>query len=215
MKPAEIDGKDRMNLIRFFEHVLQLKSVKRAGWVAKIKVVNPETVADHTFSMCTMAMALSDILGLDTTTIMKMAILHDLAEALTGDYMPTNVSRRVKRAAEKKAMKSILGKLPATVGSNYEKIWHELLANKTSSARLVHTMDKYEMAMQARKYANEGYSKETLAQFIDSAWRAISDGSRKTIGVNNNDGNNDDNLEFGMRDELLAEILKRFKANSL
>jgi len=45
-------------LTPFFESALKLKSVKRAGWVSKVKIENAESVADHSFSMCAMAMLL-------------------------------------------------------------------------------------------------------------------------------------------------------------
>ena len=70
----------RMLPTRFFQSVLLLKNVKRAGWVSKVRVNNPESVADHTYSMCAMCMVLSDMLRLDTQRVMKMVILHDLAD---------------------------------------------------------------------------------------------------------------------------------------
>jgi putative hydrolase of HD superfamily len=46
------------DLSLFFHSVLELKSIRRAGWVAKVQVEDVESVADHTFSMATMAMLL-------------------------------------------------------------------------------------------------------------------------------------------------------------
>jgi putative hydrolase of HD superfamily len=85
-------------LAPFFHSVLQLKSVRRAGWVSKVNVKDPESVADHTFSMCAIAMLLSDRLGLDTGRVMKMVILHDLAESIVGDYIPGDLSKNQKLA---------------------------------------------------------------------------------------------------------------------
>src|SRR5215210_5416324 len=89
-------------LISFFDSVLRLKSLKRAGWVAKAGISNPESVSDHTYSMCAIGMILSDMLGLDTERVMKMIILHDLAESIIGDYMPNEITREKKRSEEKK-----------------------------------------------------------------------------------------------------------------
>ncbi|MFL6512134.1 MAG: HD domain-containing protein, partial [Nitrososphaera sp.] len=58
----------------FFHSVLELKSVKRAGWVSKVQVENAESVADHTYSMATIAMLLSDMLGFDTLKVIKMVL---------------------------------------------------------------------------------------------------------------------------------------------
>lgn len=159
----------------FFHSVLQLKLVKRAGWVSKVKIKDPESVADHTFSMCAMAMLLSDMLGLDTQRAMKMAILHDLSESTIGDYMPGDVTSRQKLTQEKKAMKSILSYLPKKTRSKYEKIWLEYLQNKTNVARFVHRIDKLEMALQANEYLKQGYAYKLLAPFFESAEKTIGD----------------------------------------
>jgi putative hydrolase of HD superfamily len=163
------------DLTPFFQSVLQLKSVKRAGWVSKVKVKNPESVAEHTFSMCAMAMVLADILRLDTRKAMKMVMLHDLAESTVGDYMPGELTARQKVATEKKAMKSALVGLPSTIRSDYEKIWLEYLHNKTGVAKFVHRIDKLEMALQANWYAKQGYADKLLAPFFKSAQAAVGD----------------------------------------
>lgn len=163
------------DLSPFFNSILQLKSVRRAGWVSKVKIEDAESVADHTFSMCAMAMLLSDVLGLDTQKAMKMAILHDLAESIVGDYMPGDVTAAKKLAQEKKAMKSILSGLPGKARAEYEKIWTEYLQNRTDVARFVHRIDKLEMALQANRYAKQGYADKLLAPFFESARTAVGD----------------------------------------
>lgn len=165
----------RKDLTQFFQYVLRLKYVKRAGWISKVKVQNPESVADHTFSMCAVSMVLSDILRLDTERVMKMVILHDLAESIIGDYMPGEIPKKQKILKEKKAMNYILYCIPSNVRPNYKKIWHEYLQNKTDVAQLVHRIDKFEMLLQANQYAKEGYSNKLLAQFFNSVKRHADD----------------------------------------
>ena len=86
----------------FFHSILLLKSIRRAGWVSKVQVEDVESVADHTFSMATMAMLLSDMLGFDTHKVIKMVLMHDLAESIVGDYMPGDVTARQKLVKEKR-----------------------------------------------------------------------------------------------------------------
>jgi putative hydrolase of HD superfamily len=160
-------------LTTFFQSVLQLKYIKRAGWASKVRVENPESVADHTYSMCAISMVLSDMLGLDTERVMKMVILHDLAESITGDYMPTEINKKKKLLKEKKAMSSILRCLPLSIRSNYKKIWQEYILNKTDVARFVHRIDKVEMVLQARQYVKQGYSNKSLDQFFSSAYKSL------------------------------------------
>ncbi|AIF84847.1 putative HD superfamily hydrolase [Candidatus Nitrososphaera evergladensis SR1] len=173
------------DLTPFFDAVIGLKYVRRAGWAAKVGIKDPESVADHSFAMCAVGMALSDILGFDTRKVLKMIVLHDLAESAVGDYMPGEVSIIQKRQEEDGAMQKILACLPAKVRSDYAKIWREYLQDKTKEARFVHRIDKLEMALQAARYAKDGHPEELLAQFFDSAHKAVD-----------------------IDDDILAEILK-------
>ena len=163
------------DLSLFFHSVLHLKSIRRAGWVSKVKVEEAESVADHTFSMATIAMLLSDMLGFDTHRVIKMVLMHDLAESIVGDYMPRDVTARQKLAKEKKALKLILSGLPKRLREEYEEIWLEYLHNRTEIAKFVHRMDKLEMALQANQYAKQGYSDKLLAPFFESANIAVGD----------------------------------------
>jgi putative hydrolase of HD superfamily len=163
------------DLSLFFHSILQLKSVRRTGWVSKVQVEDAESVADHTFSMAALAMLLSDMLGFDTHRVIKMVLIHDLAESIVGDYMPGTVTARQKLIKEKKAMKCILSHLPKEIREEYEKIWLEYLHNRTETARFVHRIDKLEMALQADQYAKQGYPEKLLAPFFESANTAIGD----------------------------------------
>jgi putative hydrolase of HD superfamily len=163
------------NLSLFFHSVLELKSVRRAGWVSKVQVEDAESVADHTFSMATIAMLLSDMLDFDTHKVIKMVLMHDLAESIVGDYIPGDVTARQKLAKEKKAMKCILSTLPNEIREEYEKIWLEYLHNRSEIARFVHRIDKLEMALQADQYAKQGYAEKLLAPFFKSAKTFIGD----------------------------------------
>lgn len=157
----------------FFDAAIGLKYVRRAGWAAKAGVKDAESVADHSFAMCAVGMALSDARGLDTRKVLKMIVLHDLAESAVGDYMPGEVSARQKQNEEDGAMKKILAGLPAKVRGDYSKIWREFLQGRTEAARFVHRIDKLEMALQAARYAKDGHSKDLLAQFFESAHKAV------------------------------------------
>ncbi len=97
------------------------------------------------------------------------ALLHDLAESITGDFMPDEISKENKRLAENEAMKEILAKLPENIAIKYQNIWNEYTLANTKESVLLHDVDKLEMAIQAVKYSSEGFSNEKLGMFIDSA----------------------------------------------
>lgn len=170
----KLEKNQLLNLLSFFRIVCNLKTIKRSGWIHKSNITSPESVADHSYSMCMMSMILAEIINLDSGHIMKMVIIHDLAESLVGDHMPDDISSEEKQLVEDKAMKKIISKLPNSLQKNYLNIWNEYNDNITVNAKFVHNMDKLEMALQAKEYEFEGYPKELLQPFIKSATDYIS-----------------------------------------
>jgi putative hydrolase of HD superfamily len=162
------------NLVSFFRIVCNLKRVKRSGWIHKSNIPSPESVADHSYSMCMMSMILAEIMNLDSGHIMKMVIIHDLAESLVGDHMPDDISSEEKQLLEGMAMEKIISRLPKSLRKKYLGIWNEYNDNITVSAKFVHSIDKLEMALQAKEYEFEGYPKQLLQPFIKSATDYIS-----------------------------------------
>ena len=160
-------------LFDFFYLALELKKVPRKGWKSKVSIEHPESVADHSYGTAIMAMVLSDLQKLDTQKILKMALLHDLAETITGDFMPEEISKENKITSERDAMKEILSKLPINIAEEYNEIWQEYLQANTKESTLLHDVDKMEMAIQAAKYSSEGFSNEKLSLFVDSARKEI------------------------------------------
>jgi len=152
----------------FIQSIFRLKKIKRKGWLAKGKILNGESIADHSYSLSALCMVFSDILGLDTEKVMKMCIIHDLAESIIGDIMPGEIPDKEKKMKENKVMKSILFSLPVSVRIDYFGIWKEFLLNGSKEAQLVHKVDKLEMLLQAREYFLQGYPNRYLKQFFKS-----------------------------------------------
>ncbi len=63
-------------LEKFFQKVLELKYVPRQGWKGKLEINNPESVAEHSYSTAVISMILSDLEGLNTEKIVKMALFE-------------------------------------------------------------------------------------------------------------------------------------------
>lgn len=152
----------------FIQSIFRLKKIKRTGWLAKGKILNGESIADHSYSLSALCMVFSDILGLDTEKVIKMCIIHDLAESIIGDIMPGEIPDKEKKMKENKVMKSILFSLPVSVRIDYFGIWKEFLLNGSKEAQLVHKVDKLEMLLQAREYLLQGYPNRYLEQFFKS-----------------------------------------------
>lgn len=160
-------------LFDFFNIVSELKKTPRKGWKEKLGLQNPESVADHSYMTAIMAMILSDLNKLDTKKILKMSLLHDLAESITGDLMPEEISKKDKTELENQTISDIFVKLPKNLAEDYTKIWHEYQKGESKEAELVHEVDRLEMALQARKYRSEGLHEDKLETFFSSARKDI------------------------------------------
>ena len=157
----------------FFETAANLKNIPRQGWVDKLNITSPESVADHCYLTTLMAMVVSDLQNLDTKKVMKMSILHDLAESITGDLTPHSISKKDKNELEEKTMFKILNNLPGSLVQEYSLMWKEYQEKQTKESQLVHEIDKLEMTLQAKMYSKQGFSKEKLESFFNTANQEI------------------------------------------
>jgi putative hydrolase of HD superfamily len=79
-------------------------------------------------------------------------------------------------------MIEILESLPQSLQSDYQNIWNEFLVRETQEARLVHELDKLEMALQAKIYEKD-VDPEKVKPFIISAVEQVNDPDLKKILV--------------------------------
>ena len=166
---------DSRSLLQFFLMSGRLKTEMRRGWVKKLGMPRPESVADHSYRTALMTMLFSDSLGLDTGKALRLALLHDLPEAIVGDAMPEERSGKRKTDIETKAMEELLSELPKEQRALYLEAWHEFIGGKTPEARLVRQVDKLEMAIQAWEYANERGDLSLAKEFWASARGQVED----------------------------------------
>lgn len=163
------------DLVRFFVQSGRLKGERRRGWVKKLGLTDPESVADHSYRTALMTMVISDSRGLDTEKALRLALLHDLPEAVVGDAMPEERSGAVKTAMETNAMEELLEDLPADVRALYREAWQEFVVGKSEESRLVRQLDKLEMAIQAWEYVQESADPALAREFWASAKAQVRD----------------------------------------
>ena len=168
-------------IIDFYKTAINLKKIQRQGWIDKLSIENPESVADHSYSMAMMGMIISDMENYNSEKILKMILLHDLAESKIGDYTPGQIDFEKKNKIENTAFLKILEDLPNSITSQYQNVWKEYLENSSPESQIVHQLDRLEMALQAKTYQNEGHSKEQLEPFYESAKNGISNPKLKEL----------------------------------
>jgi putative hydrolase of HD superfamily len=130
-------------------------------------------------------------LGMDTEKCAKMALVHDIGEAFSGD-IPDRVrgeERSVplakKRKLEADGMEKMLALLPAAEANEIRGLWEEFCTRKTKEAQLVRDLDKLEMCMQALEYAknerNAGARRKFAEFFEDGALNIRTPNIRKVF----------------------------------
>ena len=168
-------------ILDFFKSAINLKNISRQGWIDKLSLKHPESVADHSYSMAIMGMIMSDLENYDSEKILKMILLHDLAESKIGDYTPGEIDADKKERIENNAFFEITAKLPITLKSQYDEIWTEYQNHATPESKIVHQIDKLEMALQAKTYQKEGAPKEKILPFLESVRISITHPKLKEI----------------------------------
>ena len=154
-----------MDILQFIKIANRLKGIKRRGW-SKIDVkMDAESVADHSYQTALITMLFADLKGYDACKAVRLALLHDLAEAIVGDYMPEEIDEAEKHREESNAMERLLLLLPEELRDRYKELWYEYIGNSSKEADLVHQIDKFEMIIQADVYKDKGYQYDKLKQF--------------------------------------------------
>ena len=157
-------------LYKIYKKVIKLKGNKRRGWFLR-KIENGETIAEHSFSTAVLGMFFADKLGLDENKVVKMALIHEFCEIVTGDITPIdNVTAAEKRKSEHNGVKKIFGILKN--GDKYIELWEEFEFGKSKEGQLVKDIDKLEMALQAIDYEKK-FSHFSKEEFINSALNLI------------------------------------------
>jgi putative hydrolase of HD superfamily len=160
-------------ILDFFKTAVNLKNISRQGWINKLSLKHPESVSDHSYSMAIMGMVISDLENYNSEKILKMILLHDLAESKIGDYTPNQISKENKIKIENNAYDEIINTLPDAIKLQYAQIWEEYQKQESPESKIVHQIDKLEMALQAKMYQKEGSSKEAIESFFKSAENEI------------------------------------------
>ena len=172
-------GDELRGLLRFMVLSGRLKRTMRTGWVDRgVPAERVESVADHSFRVALLAWLASGGTALDRNRVLALALIHDLAEAITGDltpydrasaagddearlaflnrrHIPTAERAAHKRAAETAAIAEMCRDLPSPLPAEIASLWNELEERATPEARFVKQVDKLETYLQSLEYAAE------------------------------------------------------------
>lgn len=153
-----MSSKRKVDYVDFFKTIGKSKRLLRSGWVRE-GVKDPESVAEHSFRVGVLAMVLAGRLNVDKEKLMKMALLHDLGELVTGDIVTERwdiidvQKREEKEKEEREEIKKIFDKIGQ--GDEHVAIFDEMIGRTTPEAKVFWQLDKLEMALQALEYEEE------------------------------------------------------------
>lgn len=187
------------DLLAFFRAIEALKRTPRTGWLDRgIPAEEAESVADHTLLTALIAWTLAiDDPALDADRVLKLAVVHDIAEAIVGDIPPyapgdipdgsdpealraffsvrkqaSEASEAEKHFVEHAAAAELFAMLPEGVAAELRTLWEEYETRSTPEARFVKDVDRLEAFLQSRSYA-KAHPDAPLEGFTDMALQAI------------------------------------------
>jgi 5'-deoxynucleotidase YfbR-like HD superfamily hydrolase len=180
---------DLSGILEFLRAAEALKVTTRS---AHTSAGERESVAEHTWRLCLMAMVLAPSLpAVDFARLVRICIVHDLGEAIGGDVPAPEQARRAamgggsKTAEERRDLVLLVQPLPSTLREEIIALWDEYEAAETAEARLAKALDKLETILQHTQGKNPpdfdyrfnlGYGREhTASPPVIAALRAILD----------------------------------------
>lgn len=130
--------------IDFLNVIEKLKCNTRHSWTSSGR---RESVAEHSWRLAVMAMLCADEYPeLDIDRVIKMCLIHDFGEAVTGD-IPSFWKTADHEAREEQAVQQLLSRLPTGVRDELQGLFAEMNARETPEAKLYKALDNLEAVL--------------------------------------------------------------------
>jgi 5'-deoxynucleotidase YfbR-like HD superfamily hydrolase/biotin operon repressor len=132
-----------------------LKRLPRSGWLM-LGIPQPETVAEHSFRVGIVGMALAGLAGADVGHVAALCLLHDMAETRITDV--ASVARAyVTTAAPEAVTAHQTAAMPDELAKVFQQLVTEYEAGQTLEAQVARDADKLETLLQAAEYGAQGH----------------------------------------------------------
>lgn len=166
------------HLLELFRTIATLKRTPRTGWLDRgVPSGDTESVADHSFMTALISWVVAyDNPNVDADRVLKLALIHDLAESIVGDRPPyeahelpqddpdardaffsmrhvrTPENKAIKQRDEAAAMDQLKNLMPHAIADEIAVLWREYEDGATPEARFVKNVDNLEAFLQSRAY---------------------------------------------------------------
>ena len=138
-------------IVKFLFEVGMLKRTPRSGW--QFLDGGSESVAEHVYRTTMIAFVLAGLDGtVDTDRVVRLALVHDLPEARTGDL--NYVNQKYVTADEARAADDMTRGLP--FGEELSQLMAEYRNESSPEAILAHDADQLEMLLELKEKVDSG-----------------------------------------------------------
>lgn len=158
------------SIMSFMGLMERLKNELRHSWTSSGR---QESVAEHSWRLSLLILSIHPNLEhpVNLLRTLKMAIIHDCVEALSGDIpvfdLITNEDHAIKQAREEAAIDKIAKLLGPPIGDEIQQLWYEFEERKTPEAKLVYALDKLECKIQHNEADISTWNKHEKGLSID------------------------------------------------
>lgn len=161
----------------------RLKTLDRTGWTLRGQAPGAESVAAHSYGVALAAMMLADEVRargveVDMERVLRVALMHDWAEARLGDMPRTAVEyfgAATRRQAERAAFDDIVRE--TAQAGNYSALHEDYESRESLEARLVKAADIIDLLVQALAFERAG------VRGLDEFWDGVAERDFRLEGV--------------------------------
>lgn len=133
------------SFLSFLEIAEKMKCNTRHSWTSTGR---HESVAEHSWQLALMALLVRDEFPeLDMDKVLRMCLVHDLGEAVTGD-IPAFEKTSQDEQTETDAVEELLSHLPRRQRGELADLFAEMDARESGEAKLYKALDKLEALIQ-------------------------------------------------------------------
>ena len=185
-------------LLNFMVEVEKLKSVSRN--TKPVGLDRYENSAEHSWHVSLMALLLKDHADdeIDINRVIKMLLIHDLAEIEVGDTIVYDEQSKNIKAKESDAIKILFAQLPVELAQELTDLWHEFEAGQSNDAKYAKAIDRIPPLL--HNVHGEGHSwkkhnipkekvfnlnRERIQGASQSVWEAVEDELQLAVAKGN------------------------------
>jgi putative hydrolase of HD superfamily len=175
----------------------RLKGLERTGWMLRGIQAGAESVADHSYGVVVAAMLLADTLiergvAVNVERVLRIAVLHDWAEARVGDMPRTATAyfgASARKRAERAAFDDMVGGLHTdSLAEKYGALHEDYEERASLEARLVKAADVIDLLVQTLAFERAG------VRGLDEFWEVVTE---RKFGLE------------GVAEEVVGEVLQQ------